>query len=85
VQIVQGEAVVSMPLAGIVDLAAERARLAREVELAAKEIARIEAKLGNAQFLAKAKEEVVEEQREKLAEANALRAKNEAALARLNA
>jgi valyl-tRNA synthetase len=85
VQIVQGEAVVSMPLAGIVDLAAERARLAREVELAAKEIAKIEAKLGNAQFLAKAKEEVVEEQREKLAEANALRAKNEAALARLNA
>jgi len=83
VQIVVGEAVVSMPLAGIIDVAAERARLSREVELAAKEIAKIEAKLGNEQFIAKAKEEVIEEQRERLAEATALRGRNEAALARL--
>ena len=83
VQIVFGEATISMPLAGVIDIAAERVRLAKKVETAAKEIAKIEAKLGNAQFIAKAKEEVIEEQRERLVEATQLRAKNEAALARL--
>ena len=83
VQIVLGEATLSMPLAGVIDIAAERARLAREVEKAAREIARIEAKLGNEQFMAKAKEEVIEEQRERLVEATQLRARTEAALTRL--
>ncbi len=72
-----------MPLAGVIEIAAERARLAKEVEKAAKEIAKIEAKLGNEQFIAKAKDEVIEEQRERLAEATQLRAKTEAALKRL--
>ena len=83
VQIVVGEATLSMPLAGIIDLAAERSRLAKEVDKISKEIAKIEAKLGNAQFMAKAKEEVVEEQRERLSEAMALKSKVEAALGRL--
>jgi valyl-tRNA synthetase len=83
VQIVLGEATLSMPLAGVIDIAAERARLAREVEKAAREIARIEAKLGNEQFMAKAKEEVIEEQHERLVEATQLRARTEAALTRL--
>ncbi len=83
VQIVLGEATISMPLAGVIDIAAERTRLAREVEKAAREIAKIEAKLGNEQFIAKAKDEVIEEQRERLAEATQLRAKTEAALTRL--
>ena len=83
VQIVLGEATLSMPLAGVIDIAAERARLAREVEKAAREIARIEAKLGNEQFMAKAKEVVIEEQRERLVEATQLRARTEAALTRL--
>ena len=83
VQIVVGELTVSMPLAGIIDVEAERARLAKEVDKVAKEIAKIEAKLGNEQFMAKAREEVVEEQRERLIEATDLRAKTEAALARL--
>ncbi len=78
-----GEATVSMPLTGVIDVEAERARLGKEVDRVAKDIARIEAKLGNEQFMAKAKEEVVEEQRERLAEATALRTKTEAALARL--
>jgi valyl-tRNA synthetase len=79
-----GEAVVSMPLAGVVDIDAERARLAREVDKVAKDIARIEAKLGNDQFIAKARAEVIDEQRERLAEATALRSRTEAALARLS-
>jgi len=82
-QFVVGEATVSMPLAGVIDMEAERSRLAKEVDRVAKEIAKIEAKLGNEQFMAKAKEEVVEEQRERLAEATALRTRTEAALARL--
>ena len=82
-QILVGEATVSMPLAGVIDLDAERARLAKEGEKAAKEIQRIEAKLGNEQFIAKAPEEVVEEQRERLVEATQLRTRIDAALARL--
>jgi valyl-tRNA synthetase len=85
VQIVVGEATVSMPLAGVIDLAAERARLGKELDKVAREIGKIEAKLGNEQFMAKAKEEVVEEQRERLAEAIELRSRTEAALGRLSA
>jgi valyl-tRNA synthetase len=84
IQIVLGEATVSIPLAGVIDIVAERGRLAKEVEKAAREIAKIEAKLGNEQFMAKAKEEVIEEQRERLAEATQLHAKTEAALTRLS-
>jgi valyl-tRNA synthetase len=83
VQIVAGEAVVSMPLEGIVDIDAERARLGREIDKVSKDIAKIEAKLGNEQFIARAKPEVVDEQRERLAEATALRSRTEAALTRL--
>ena len=83
IQIVLGEAVVSMPLAGLVDLDAERARLKKEQDRLDKEIAKIDQKLGNAQFMAKAKEEVVEEQRERRTEAEELRAKTDAALKRL--
>ncbi len=80
-QILVGEATVSMPLAGIIDMDAERARLAKERDKAVKEIARIEGKLGNQQFMAKAPEEVVAEQRERLAEATQLRDRIDAALA----
>ena len=82
-QILVGEATVSMPLAGIIDMDAERARLGKDRDKAAKEISRIEAKLGNEQFMAKAPEEVVAEQRERLAEETQLRERIEAALARL--
>jgi valyl-tRNA synthetase len=85
VQILVGEATVSMPLAGVVDIDAERARLSKEGDKTSKEIAKIEAKLGNAQFMAKAPEEVVEEQRERLAEATEMRSRIDAALKRLSA
>jgi valyl-tRNA synthetase len=84
IQLVLGEATLSLPLAGIVDIAVEKTRLEREVDKAAKEIARIDAKLGNAQFMAKAPEEVVEEQRERRADQAALKARTEAAIARLS-
>ncbi|SDB42078.1 valine--tRNA ligase [Bauldia litoralis] len=82
-QIVVGEATFSMPLEGVIDIDAERARLLREIDKIAKDVGKIEAKLANEKFMAKAPEEVIEEQRERLAEAAALKAKTEAALARL--
>jgi valyl-tRNA synthetase len=84
VQLVVGEATVSLPIAGVVDLSAERQRLTREIEKVGQEIAKVDAKLGNQQFMAKAPEEIVEEQRERRAEADALRVKLRAALDRLS-
>ena len=83
VLVLVGEATISLPLAGVIDLKAERARLMRDADKIRKEIAKIDAKLGNEQFMAKAQEEVVEEQRERREEALALLARTEAALARL--
>ena len=84
VQVLIGEATISLPLAGIIDLGAEKARLAREADKIRKEIGKIDAKLGNAQFMAKAPEEVVEEQRDRREEAVVLLARTDAALARLS-
>ena len=81
---VRGETV-ALPLAGVVDLAAESARLAKEEKRVAGEISRLDAKLGNADFVARAPEEVVEEQREKREEYVALLAKVREALARVQA
>ncbi|MBL8591030.1 MAG: valine--tRNA ligase, partial [Methylobacteriaceae bacterium] len=82
-QIVARGVVAALPLAGIVDLGAEKTRLARETKKLEGDIARIDAKLGNADFMARAPEEVVEEQRERRAEAAARIEKMQAALARL--
>ncbi|MEH3143938.1 MAG: valine--tRNA ligase [Methylobacterium frigidaeris] len=80
--IVRGE-VAALPLEGVVDLAAEVARLKKEDAKLVGEIAKIDAKLGNADFLARAKEEVVEEQRERRETAAARLDKVREALARL--
>jgi valyl-tRNA synthetase len=65
VQLLVRGSVAALPLEGIVDLAAEVARLKKESAKATSEIAKIEAKLGNADFLARAPDEVVDEQRER--------------------
>lgn len=83
VQTVLDEATLILPLAGIVDLEQERARLAKDIEKLAAEMAKIDQKLGNPNFVSRAPEEVVEEQRERRAEAEAARAKLAEALARL--
>ena len=80
--IVRGE-VASLPLEGVVDLAAEVARLKKEDAKLDGEIAKIDAKLGNADFLARAPEEVVEEQRERREAGIARREKVREALTRL--
>ena len=62
---------VAMPLEGVVDLPAESARLAKEIGKLEGEIGKMDAKLGNASFIEKAPEEVVDELRERRADAAA--------------
>jgi valyl-tRNA synthetase len=85
VQFVLGEAVVALPLGDVIDFDKERARLAKDLKKAQDEIARFDAKLSNAAFVAKAPEEVIDEQKEKRAEAQALAARLSDALKRLSA
>jgi valyl-tRNA synthetase len=80
--IVRGE-IVGLELAGLVDLAAERARLAKEMAKCDADIARVDAKLGNPNFVARAPEDVVEEEKEKREEAQLRKAKIAEALQRL--
>ncbi len=82
--VVRGE-VAALPLEGIVDLAAERARLDEgDRRSSTADVAKIDAKLGNADFLTRAPEEVVEEQRERRRKTLARKAKMEEALRRLS-
>jgi valyl-tRNA synthetase len=82
-QAVVDEATLVLPLAGIIDLAAERARLRKEQGKAAGEAEKIEKKLANAEFVARAPEEVVEENRERLAAFRTEVARLDAALRRV--
>ncbi len=80
--LVRGE-VAALPLKGVIDLAAEKVRLDKEMAKVEADIKRVDAKLGNADFMARAPEEVVDEQREKRDEAEARKAKILEALERL--
>ncbi|MGG5808520.1 valine--tRNA ligase [Falsiroseomonas sp. CW058] len=82
-QVVVEEATVMLPLAEVIDLGAERARLAKSRGAAEGEARKLSAKLGNADFVSRAAEEVVEETRERLAAAQAEMARLDAALARI--
>ncbi len=72
-----------MPLGAIIDIAAEKIRLAKEIGKLDGEIVGTERKLANPDFVAKAPEEVIEENRERLATAKAKKARLEEALRRL--
>ncbi|MGO4738946.1 valine--tRNA ligase [Bosea sp. 2KB_26] len=80
--IVRGE-VAALPLAGIIDLDAERARLTKELGKLDQDILAVERKLGNPDFVARAPEEVVEENRERKTQAEARKVKIGEALLRL--
>lgn len=67
-QMLLGEATICIPLGNLIDLKAEAARLAKEAGKIAAEMDRIEKKLSNEKFVANAREEVVEAERERLAE-----------------
>ncbi|WP_038033729.1 valine--tRNA ligase [Thermopetrobacter sp. TC1] len=84
-QIVLAEAIIALPLEGVIDLDAEIKRLEKELAAAEKEIRSLEGRLSNENFLTKAKPEVVEQTRQRLAEMQTRREKLEEARARLAA
>ncbi|HBV13699.1 MAG TPA: valine--tRNA ligase, partial [Brevundimonas sp.] len=83
VTFVSGGATVALSLTGIIDLAAERARLEKEIAAFDSDIGHVNKKLGNPNFVSRAAPEVVDEQRAKLAEAEEGKARLQAALKRL--
>ncbi len=83
-QLILGEATFVLPLAGVIDLDAERGRLKKDIAKETVEIDKIDKKLSNEQFLAKAAEEVIEEQRSRRAESEDRRARLTEALSRLS-
>ncbi len=66
---VAGNVVAMLPLAGMVDLDAERERLRKEIAAAVAERDRAQSQLGNEAFVARAPDHVVEVQRRRLATA----------------
>ncbi len=80
--VVRGE-MAALPLKGVIDLNAERVRLEKELAKVDADMERIDAKLSNPNFVARAREGLVEEEREKRQEAQDRRAKILEALERL--
>jgi valyl-tRNA synthetase len=72
--LVRGE-VAALPLKGVIDLSAEKARLEKELAKAEADIKRVDAKLSNEKFVANAPEEIVEEEKEKRDAAGARKAR----------
>jgi len=81
--IVVGETTAAIPLAGLIDMAAEKKRLEKEIASAQSDIAKMDAKLENPNFVARAKPEAIEEARERKAELEGQVKRLTAALKRL--
>lgn len=77
------EVTAALSIAGFIDLAAEKTRLAKEIANFAGDIERTAKKLDNPDFVARAREDVVEENRERLTESKIAKAKLESAMDRL--
>ncbi|OLP55270.1 valine--tRNA ligase [Rhizobium rhizosphaerae] len=82
-QVVVGEAIFCLPLGNLIDLKAESARLTKALDKVEAERQRILGKLSNEKFVANAKPEVVEAERERLAELDGQAASLKLALSRL--
>ena len=85
VQDVLDEVTLVLPIADVIDVAAEKGRLEKEIAKLDGEIAKIDKKLSNPGFLAKAPAEVVEEQKERREDAIQARGKLDSARKRLAA
>jgi valyl-tRNA synthetase len=85
VQFVLDEATLALPLGDVIDISAETKRLKREIDKTGAEIKQISGKLSNENFTSRAPKNVVEEQRQRLADAEAVSAKLNDALKRLAA
>ncbi len=82
-QTVSREATILLPLKGVVDFEAERARLQKELDALNKNLEGYSRKLGNESFVAKAPQAVVAEEKRRQAEALENKSKVEEALARI--
>ncbi len=85
IQDIVDEATIALPIADVIDVAAEKARLTKEIAKLDGELVRFDKKLGNAGFLAKAPVEVVEEERRRRDETAETHARLAQALGRLAA
>jgi valyl-tRNA synthetase len=83
VQIIHEGSTFALPLAGVIDVDAERARLEKGIAGARSEITGIDKKLANKNFVERAPKEVVEEQHTRRADFETQIGKLEAALERL--
>ena len=72
--LVVGETTLALPLEGVIDMGAERRRLAKEIAEAEGDAAKMDAKLANPQFVTRAKPEAVEETRERKSDLERARA-----------
>ncbi len=84
-QIVVGDTTACLPLGSLVDKEAESARIEKAIGKVRVDMAKIEGKLNNEKFVANAKPEIVQAERDKLAEFQPTIEKLEAALARIKA
>ena len=82
-QITAGPDVLVIPLEGVIDIGAEKARLAKALEVSQKEAKSLEGRLGNANFVERAKPEAVEKAKEDFAHHSAEVGRLTAAMARL--
>ena len=81
--IVTGDTTAAIPLEGVIDMAAEKARLAREIDETTELLSKEKAKLDNPQFVAKANPDAVETARERVDEFEGKIARLSGALKRL--
>jgi valyl-tRNA synthetase len=82
-QVIVREATACLPLGSLIDLAAETARLQKALGKVDADIAKIAGKLANEKFVANAKPEVVEAEREKITDLESQKASLETALKRI--
>jgi valyl-tRNA synthetase len=82
-QFVVGEATAALPLGNVIDLGRERARLEKDIQRAESEIAKIDAKLNNPDFIARAPEDIIDEQKLRRADGASLASRLREALRRL--
>lgn len=83
ISVVVGEATYYLPLAGVIDIEAEKARLSKSLEKLEKEISSVSGRLKNDSFVSKAPPHVIEENKKGLAEAEIKADKIKEALTRL--
>ncbi|MCB1652353.1 MAG: valine--tRNA ligase [Alphaproteobacteria bacterium] len=83
IQSIVDEATIILPVAEIIDLDAERARLQKTIEKLDQDIQKIDQQLGNEQFISKAPAEVIEEKKQQKTEAETTKNKLSQALKQL--